>query len=568
MYKGKQLEFLKESNYILSGETVEDRINSIISVVKRYEKDYSEGLADRVRDLIEKKVLVLSTPQLSNLGRESNGNTTPLPCSCNIVSVKNSIEGISYSYGETAMLSKLGAGVGLNYDQVYDGGTRLSEGFESNQKLDWIEDAVGIAQKVSQQATRQGYAVPFLDIESKEIDDLLDRISRNNPNKNDPLVDNNVGINIGDSFIEKLNKGDREARKRIIKVLQIRRQTGKAYIVFTGNTNINKSKVYESQGANPSLLNICVEATTPHYDDKTFSCILSSLNLNKWDWIKENPQAIKDAYMFLDINVSEYIRLTEGVPFLEKARRSAIEKRDIGLSVLGFHDYIQSKGCAFGDVQSRILNKSIFSTIRKYVDEMNESLANKLGACPMAEEVGLNMRNVSQMMVAPHKSTAFISGEESTNPNGLSGGINPLMSNLFVQDLKGIVTTNKNLRLESLLKERGKNTPEVWKSISDNRGSVQHLDFLSREEKDVFKTFSEISPKDIIDLASDRQKYIDMSQSLNLINRPNYKTQDIYDIHMYAHEKGIKSLYYFYPQAHAVREVDGDNWDDCISCQD
>lgn len=572
MYKGKQLEFLKKSFYLEAGETPEQRVGSIVKVVKKYEKQYSEGLADRVEKLIKNKILILSTPQFANLGREEKGNTTALPCSCNITSVTNSIDGIGYAYGETAVLSKLGAGVGIHMEDILPEGAKISEGFRANSRLDWAEDLVGVAQKVSQGKVRRGYGTPFFDIEAPELGRLLERVSKNNPNKEDVFVDNTIGIYVSDKFLDKVYSGDRASAEKYFNVLNIRRSGGNLYIVYTDNMTKVISPVYKALNQKPTLTNICTEAQTPSYDDKTFSCILSTLNLNKWDYIKKNPQVIKDAYMFLDICVSEYIRLTEGVLFLEKARISAIEKRDIGLGTLGFHDYIQSKGFAFGDLDSRRVNREIFSTIRKYVDEINSELADKLGACPMAKEAGLNMRNVSQMMIAPNKSTAFLAGEDScalsSNESGLSAGINPLMSNYFTQNLKAVTAVYKNKRLEVILKKYNKNTPDIWDSILENLGSVQHLDFLSQKEKDVFRTFSEISPKDIIDLASDRQKYLDMSQSLNFINRPNYSLKDVYDIHKYAHERGIKTLYYFYTQAHANVEKEGDKWDNCISCAD
>src|SRR5699024_7584100 len=186
----------------------------------------------------------------------------------------------------------------------------------------------------------------------------------------------------------------------------------------------------------------------------------------------------------------------------------------------------------------------------------------------MAREVGLNLRNVSMNMIAPNKTTSFIAGDDELYPSGVSLGIEPIMSNYFVKDLAGISVTFKNRRLEKVLEELGKNTPEVWQSISDNIGSVSHLDFLSDYHKRLFKTFAEISPKDIIDLASDRQEFIDMAQSINLVSRNNYSIQDLYDIHKYAYDKGIKTLYYMYPQAHAVFATDGDRWDACESCAD
>src|SRR5690606_38141803 len=229
---------------------------------------------------------------------------------------------------------------------------------------------------------------------------------------------------------------------------------------------------------------------------------------------------------------------------------------------LGFHEYLQMKGCAYGDVMSRALNKQIYSTIRKVADETTRELAERLGPAPLAKEAGIMVRNCSLMMIAPNKSTSFLADATSL-------GIEPFMSNIYPKKLAKIQYIFKNKHLEAKLEEYGKNTKEVWKSIQDNNGSVQHLDFLNQQDKNLFKTFSEISPKDIIDLASERQVYIDMAQSLNLVFRKNYTMKDIYDIHKYAWEKEIKTLYYGYASAHASLEKDGGAWDDgCSSYQD
>jgi ribonucleoside-diphosphate reductase alpha chain len=561
MFGVEQIEFLKTKSYLKKGETLEDRINDIYNVVKKHEHKYSEGLADRIKDMIERQILSPSTPQWANIGRPARANSTDLPCSCNIITVPDSIAGIYYSIGETAMLSKLGAGVGSDFSGVSDKGTYLDEGFYSNSKLDWIEDLVRASQKVSQGATRRGYSVPFISIDDSEFYDLLKRVHKTNSDKKDPFVDNNVGIILPKGFRERIANKDIEARKRFLYVLQLRQADGKIYLLDVENCNKNQSPVYEKLGHLVSATNICTEAITPKYNDKTFACVLSSMNLVHWDIIKENPQMIKDAFMFLDITVEEYIELTEGVAFLEKARRSAIEKRDIGLGTLGFHEYIQSKGCAYGDIESMRLNKEIYSTIRKYGEEITAEMGENLGSPKMCEDAGMIRRNVSLMMIAPNKSTSFICGNTSL-------GIEPFRSNYFVKALAGIQSVYKNKELEKILVDKGKNTTETWESIMNNIGSVQHLDFLSDEEKMIFRTASEISPKDIIMLAAGRQKYIDMGQSINLFNRPNYTIQDIYNIHMFAFENDIKTLYYFYPQAHAAFEQQGEQWDACAACSD
>ena len=562
MFGKEQIEFLKNKQYLKGDETLQDRINTICNVIRGYEEKYkNEGLANRIKYYIEKQILCLSTPQLANIGRKSRKGSTDLPVSCNIITVPNSISGIYYSIGETAMLSKLGAGVGSNFSGVSDKGTWLDEGMYSNSKLDWSDDLIRASQKVSQSSVRRGYSVPFFSIEDKEFDEIIKRCNKNNPDKNDPLVDNNVAFILPLGFRDKVVNGDKESQRRFLKILSERKSTGKIYIIDVENLNKNQSPVYKKLGHIVNSSNICTEAVTPSYDDKTFACVLASLNLVHWDEIKSNPQIIKDSFIFLDIIVEEYIKLTEGIPFLEKARKSAIEKRDIGLGTMGFHEYLQMNDAAFGSLVSRQINKEIYSIIRKYGEETTTELGELLGSPKMCEDAGVIRRNVSLMMIAPNKSTSFIYGSTSL-------GIEPFYSNYFIKALAGIQSIFKNKYLEKLLKELGQDTSEVWKSILDNLGSVRHLDCLSQEQKNVFKTASEISPKDIIDLAAGRQIYIDMSQSLNLFNRPNYSLKDIYDIHMYAFNKGIKTLYYFYPQAHSSLEKEGEKWDSCISCSD
>ena len=523
---------------------------------------YSDGLADRVSYMLDKNILSASTPVIGNFGRKQKESrkTNDLPASCYIVTVGDSIVDIYNSNGQVAIASKLGGGVGTDFQLVSQKGTRLSEGFYSNSKLDWIEDGVRTAQKVSQGAKRRGYNTPFISIDDNDFDGLMERIDKSNPDKNDPLVNNTVGIILPEGFDERI-KTDKELQRRYLDVLKARKKTGKVYLVHTGNCNKNNSPVYKTLELTNWTTNICTEFLQPLFPDLTSVCVISALNLIHWDEIKNNPQMIKDAIMFLDIVNEEYIKLSEGVPFLEKANRSAKEKRDIGLGVIGFHEYLQMNECAFGDILSRSLNKEIFSTIRKYAEEVTFEMGEKLGSPEYCQKAGLVRRNASLLMVAPNKSTSFISG-------ATSGGIEPFMSNVFMKSLAKIQYVFKNKHLEKVLNNHGKNTAIVWDSIQDNNGSVQHLDFLTKLEKDTFKTFAEISPKDIIDLASDRQQFIDMGQSLNLMFRKNYSMGDIYDIHKYAWEKGIKTLYYAYNSAHAALEKDGESWKNCASCAD
>ena len=414
MYGKEEIEFLRNKNYLRVDETVSDRISDIVEVVRKYEHKYSEGLADRIKFLIENQIFSPSTPQLANMGRK---NSKDLPVSCNIISYPNSIKGIFYSHGEAAMLSKLGAGVGASFINLPSKGTEIEKGLFTNPKLDWAETFCDTTQKVSQSNKRRGYGVPFISIDDDEFYDLMKRIDKRNPDKKDPFVENNVGIVLPLDFKERI-KVDKELQKRFLKVLTERRAVGKIYIVELENMNKNISPVYSALNHIVNTTNICTEVVSPSYDDKTFACVIGSINATKWDILKDNLQYIRDCYMFLDIVVEEYIRLTDGVPFLEKARRSAIEKRDVGLGVLGFHEFLQMNECSFGSLKSRALNKEIFKTLREQGEIATKEMAEKLGAPKMCKEANLMRRNVSLMMVAPNKScatpdTKFISEDGS-----------------------------------------------------------------------------------------------------------------------------------------------------------
>lgn len=562
--KEAQLEFLKEGQYIEKGETPQQRIGEILDKVKEYEPMYKwEGLSDLIGEMIDKNYLSLSTPGFSNFGRKPKpgSNTVPLPASCNIITVGDSISSIALSNAEVKMLSKLGAGVGTNYTRISQKGTELSEGFFTNPKLDWIEDDVAAAQKVSQGAKRRGYDTPFISILDLEFDDLMKRIDKLNPDETDPLINNTVGVIIPEGFWKELDGGNKEFQRRIIKALKEKQKHGRVYLLDIENCNKNSSPVYEALKIKVEATNICTEFIQPLFEDMTSVCVISAINLVYWDIIKENTLMIKAAYYFLDIMNEEYIKLTKGIPFMERAHKAAKDKRDIGLGVLGFHELLQMKGFAYGDMFSRKLNKDIFKTLRELGEEATYQMGLDVGSPRLCKEAGMVRRNCSLMMVAPNKSTSFISG-------ATSGGIEPFMSNVFMKSLAKIQHVFKNRHLEKILSDKGFDTRKVWESIEDTNGSVAHLTFLSDHEKDVFKTFAEISPKDLIDLAADRQEYIDMGQSLNLMFRPNYTIKDIYEMHRYGFDKGIKTFYYGYPTAHAAIEIKGESWKTCISCAD
>lgn len=297
----------------------------------------------------------------------------------------------------------------------------------------------------------------------------------------------------------------------------------------------------ESFFANGILVHNCAEIALPSSVTETFTCVLSSLNLLHWDKIKETD-AIEVLTMFLDTVCEEFIRKTAGQEYMKRAREFAMNHRALGAGVLGWHSYLQSKMIAFESKEAAKLNLEIAKALREHSHAASRQLAELLGEPSLLK--GYGMRNTTTMAIAPTKSSSFILGQ-------VSQSIEPEFSNCYVKDLAKMKVTIKNPYLTKLIQEKGRDTDDVWDTIKAADGSVQHLDFLTQEEKDVFKTFSEINPYTIIDHAAVRQQYIDQGQSLNLMLDPDMSVKEINALYLYAWEMGIKSLYYSYSMSAA-----------------
>jgi ribonucleoside-diphosphate reductase alpha chain len=334
--------------------------------------------------------------------------------------------------------------------------------------------------------------------------------------------------------MKKMIEGDKEARKIWGLVIKKRFESGYPYIFFSDNANNQAPQMYKDKGLRINNSNLCNEIMLSNSDDESFVCDLSSLNLEKWDEIAETD-AVETLVYFLDAVMSEFIEKTDGIKFMEAPRKFAINQRALGVGVLGWHSLLQSKMIPFESMDAKLLNGQIWRTIREKSDNATTELANLFGEPPMLE--GYSRRNSTTLAVAPTTSSSFILGQ-------VSPSIEPLNSNYFVKDLAKGKFTYKNPYLEKLLKEKDKNDQETWKSILIKGGSVQHLDFLTQEEKDTFKTFGEISQKEIIIQAAQRQKFIDQGQSLNLMIPPNTKPKEVNELMIFAWEQGIKGLYY------------------------
>jgi ribonucleoside-diphosphate reductase alpha chain len=328
--------------------------------------------------------------------------------------------------------------------------------------------------------------------------------------------------------------GDKEKRRVWGLVIKKRFESGYPYIFFTDNANNQAPKVYKDKGLKIHHSNLCTEIMLSDGVDESFVCDLSSLNFEKWNQWKDTD-AVETLVYFLDSVMTEFINKTENMVFMKNPRKFAINQRALGIGALGWHTFLQSQMISFESLEAKLINNQIWKVVRKKADAATEQMAKEYGEPPLLK--GYGRRNVTTLAVAPTTSSSFILGQASPS-------VEPLNSNYFVKDLAKGKFTYKNPYLETLLETKGKNTETVWKSILVKGGSVQHLEFLNQEEKDIFKTFGEISQKEVVIQAAARQKYIDQGQSLNLMIPPDTKPKDVNELIIFAWESGIKSLYY------------------------
>jgi ribonucleoside-diphosphate reductase alpha chain len=369
------------------------------------------------------------------------------------------------------------------------------------------------------------------------------------------IQDLSIGVCVSNKFMRKMIDGDKDARGVWAKVLKKRFESGYPYIFFSDNVNDNAPQVYKDKKMKIYASNLCSEICLSSSPDETFVCNLSSMNLLHYDdW--KTTDAVETLTYFLDAVMEDYIHATENIPFLKAAHNFAKNQRALGIGVLGWHSYLQSKMIAFESMESKMLNTQIHRVIRDKSIAASKEMAKEYGEPTLLKGYGL--RNVTTMAIAPTTSSSFILGQ-------VSPSVEPLNSNYYTKDLAKGKFTYRNPYLENVLEKHNKNTQEVWKTILHKGGSVQHLEFLSDHEKEVFKTFGEISQKEIIIQAASRQKYIDQGQSINLQIHPKTSVKDVNQLMIFAWEQGVKCLYY-QRGTNPAQEL-GRSILDCKSCE-
>lgn len=516
------LKFLSRG-YLEEGESAEQRVKNISDEAEKILA--IKGFSEKFEDYMSRGWYSLSSPIWSNFARERG-----LPISCFGSYIADRLEEITGTkMAEVSMMTKAGGGTSAYFGALRGRGQAISSGGESTGSVHFMELYEKLMNIVSQGNVRRGSFAAYLPIDHSDIEEFLSIRDSGHF-----IQEMSIGVCVNDEFMKKIIDGDKPARKIWGKVIKKRFETGYPYIFFSDNANNKAPQVYKDKGLKIHNSNLCSEIMLSNSEEESFVCDLSSINLLHYEEWKDTD-AVEVLIYFLDAVMSEFISKTKNMKFMEAPRNFAINQRALGVGVLGWHSLLQEKMISFESFEAKMLNNQIWRSIRSHADKASEELAILFGEPPLLK--GYGRRNTTTLAVAPTTSSSFILGQ-------VSPSIEPLNSNYFVKNLAKGKFTYKNPHLENLLETKEKNTDEVWNNILLKGGSVQHLNFLSQEEKDVFKTFGEISQKEIIIQAAARQKHIDQGQSLNIMIPPDTSPKDVNQLMIFAWENGIKSLYY------------------------
>jgi ribonucleoside-diphosphate reductase alpha chain len=509
-----------ERDYLVPGQSVDNRVDVICNAAENILG--KPGFAKAFKENLQKGWYSLSTPIWTNFGTDRG-----LPISCFGSYISDDMASIAYTWAEVCMMTKLGGGTSGFFGELRSRGSKIKQNGESSGSVHFMGAFDNLINVVSQGKTRRGNFAAYLPIDHPDIVEFL-KIRTEGA----PIQDLSFGVCVPDYWMEEMIAGDMEKRIIWAKVLEARSNMGFPYVVFVDNANNNKPDCYKNQKIVQS--NLCTEIFLPNNEEESFVCDLSSMNILYYDEWKDT-NAVELLTYLLDAVMTEFINKAKLVEFMERTVKFAERHRALGIGWLGWHSYLQSKMIPWESMEAKRLNIAVAKSIKMASYAASAKLAQEYGEPDACK--GFGRRNTTLMAIAPTKSSAFIMGQ-------VSEGIEPHRTNYYIKDLQKGKFTIKNVHLESLLESKGKNTEEIWHSILKNSGSVQHLDCLTDEEKLVFKTFCEISPKELIIQAAARQKYIDQGQSLNIMIHPSVPVKDLNALMIEAWRLGIKSLYY------------------------
>ena len=570
-----------EDRYLLQGESYQDMFARVSCA---YADDVAH--AQRLYDYMSQLWFMPSTPILSNGGAKRG-----LPISCFLNTVADTLDGIVTTWNENVLLASNGGGIGTYWGFVRGLGESIGRAGHSSGIIPFIRVMDSQTLAISQGSLRRGSAAVYLDVHHPEIEEFLE-IRKASGDFNRKSLNLHHGVNITDEFMEcvredKLfglkspNTGEvlREVNARALfqKILETRLQTGEPYMIFTDTANRALPKHQRDLGMEVRMSNLCSEIllhTGPDHlgKDRTAVCCLSSMNAEKWDEWCEHPRIVEDVLRMLDNVLQAFI--DEAPDGMARAKYSAMRERSVGLGLMGFHSYLQSKNMPFESAMAKSANMRMFRHIRREADAASVALAEERGACPDAAERGIKARFSHKMAIAPTASISIICG-------GTSACIEPIPANVYTHKTLSGNFSVKNPYLERMLADKGMNDDATWESITEREGSVQHLEALSQDEKDTFKTAFEIDQRWIVEFAGDRAPYVCQGQSINLFLPADIDKWDLTMLHWSAWEQGVKSLYYCRSKSIQRAEYAGGkgkpeegfkieektDYEECLACQ-
>jgi ribonucleoside-diphosphate reductase alpha chain len=583
----------KDSNLTNFGKaTLSDRYlgfnESFQDLFARVASTYTDNNlhGQRIYNYISDLWFMPATPILSN-----GGTKRGLPISCFLNEAGDSLEGILDLWNENVWLAAKGGGIGSYWGNLRSIGEKIGKVGKTSGIIPFIKVMDSLTMAISQGSLRRGSAACYLPIDHPEIEEFIEMRRPTGGDPNRKSLNLHHGVLVSDAFMRAVETNDQwtlkspkngivqstvSARNLWIRLLTARVETGEPYIIFIDTVNRLIPQHHKLAGLNIKTSNLCSEITLPTGIDKdgkdrTAVCCLSSLNLEKYDEWKDDENFINDVMRFLDNVLTDFIE--KAPDSFNKAKYSAMRERSVGLGVMGLHSYFQKKMIPLESVMSKTWNKKIFKNIQEKVDSASKTLADEKGPCPDAAEYGFNERFSNKTAIAPTASISIICG-------GASPGVEPIAANSYTHKTLSGSYNVRNRYLEKILEKYDKNNEEIWSSITTNQGSISHLDFLTKLEKEVFKTAFEINQKWIVELGADRTPYISQAQSINIFLPADVHKKELHQIHFQAWKKGLKSLYYCRSKSiQRAENVNGKlltditkkdeeiDHDECLSCQ-
>ena len=583
-----------DNRYLLPDEGYQDLFARVASF---YGDDAAH--AQRIYDYMSRHWFMPATPVLSN-----GGTTRGLPISCFLNEASDSLEGIVGLWNENVWLASKGGGIGSYWGNLRSIGENVGRNGKTSGVIPFIRVMDSLTLAISQGSLRRGSAAVYLPVWHPEIEEFIEMRRPTGGDPNRKALNLHHGILIPDAFMRAVDADEDwaltspkdgahirkiSARSLWIRILTARMEQGEPYIIYSDHVNRARPEHHKLAGLEVKTSNLCSEIMLPtgidqHGKQRTAVCCLSSVNLETWNDWKDHPLFIEDVMRFLDNVLQDFI--DRAPDEMARAKYAASRERSVGLGVMGFHSFLQANGIPFESVIAKVWNKRMFTHLRTQADAASRMLAEERGPCPDAADYGVQERFSHKIAIAPTASISIIAGNASP-------GIEPIAANVFLQKTLSGSFTVRNRHLHKLLIEKGRDTDEIWSSITLTKGSVQHLDFLTQQEKDVFKTAFELDQRWVVEHAADRTPYICQSQSVNLFLPADIHKRDLHQIHMLAWKRGLKSLYYCrslsIQRADTVSEMlnkvevlekeavlppvihqpddNSNNYDECLACQ-